>query len=531
MPRRIPVVPLFWLLMALLFGVFLFAPVTVTLDGYSLLYGAHTLRQMFHGQPEIQQYFSYNSFLIPNWLSTLTLAGFASVMPDELALKLLLVLSMTMLLASLFFCVDTREYNSRQRAQVLIVLLPFAINGYLTLGFFGFFISTSICLFIIGMLLRHGLEIESKVPIVLLLLIAYFFHPLPVLVTFVFVASHVLSAVLVRGSLNWRDSRYLLQAWPWAVPAALILWFYVRLSSVSQNRHSFIETLKNRAILLSAPKGLSLVSPSPTSAAVFIALLGILGASLFIFTKRASTQEQLRSLTLVIFSLCTFILYFVLPEKIGDGSNIADRTLQFVIFGLVLLSVRRGALDQRLLTVCSILAAFCVTAFAAEYMIVSRRLSPGLTELRTATKDVPPLSRVLVLSYLLTPSCEVWPLFDRSLPQRHWALSVATAKNLVVLNDYEASTSHFPLRYRDSRFTSIIDELDLEGSKNMDAWNEVLGRRDKDVDYILSWGVPSGVSSCPAPVAPPLEDRLGVGYDRIVSNQGTSRVGVWRIRK
>ena len=126
------------LLTASLLYVFFFAPASVTLDGYSHLYEAKVLSWMLHSHPWVHRYFSYNSPLLPNWLCTLLLAALSSIVPDELALKILIVLSAVLLLFSLYYCVDATQYCRQQRAQVLIILLPFALNAYLTLGFYGF---------------------------------------------------------------------------------------------------------------------------------------------------------------------------------------------------------------------------------------------------------------------------------------------------------------------------------------------------------------------------------------------------------
>src|ERR1035441_8148764 len=154
--------PLFALLAVLLLYTFLFSPVTVTLDGYSHLYTAKVLNEMLAGHPEVHRYFYYNSPLLPNWLCPLLLVALSNIFPNELALKLLIVLIGTALLSSLYFCIDVSGYPRHQRAQVLIILLPFAVNAFVTFGFYGFLISTSICFFVLGLILRYGLRMPLR---------------------------------------------------------------------------------------------------------------------------------------------------------------------------------------------------------------------------------------------------------------------------------------------------------------------------------------------------------------------------------
>ena len=86
---RLYPIALFSLLVVLLLYLYLFAPVTLTLDGYGHLYEGEALEWMLRGVPEVRSTFYYNSLLLPNWLCTLALAALSSIVSSELALKLL----------------------------------------------------------------------------------------------------------------------------------------------------------------------------------------------------------------------------------------------------------------------------------------------------------------------------------------------------------------------------------------------------------------------------------------------------------
>jgi hypothetical protein len=74
-------------------------------------------------------------------------------------------------------------------------------------------------------------------------------------------------------------------------------------------------------------------------------------------------------------------------------------------------------------------------------------------------------------------------------------------------------------------------ELDPASEEQKAAWIAALSRDDPEVDYVVSWGVPSGVNSCPAAVGPPFEQDFAIHYDRILSQDGNSRIEVWRRKK
>ena len=527
---------LFAALAAFLFYVYLFAPAAVTLDGYSHLYGAKLLSWMLQGYPEVHSYFSYNSPLIPNWLCALLLAALSSIFSNELALRILIIMSGAALLFSLYYCIDATSYRPQQRAQVLIVLLPFASNAYLTFGFYGFLISSSMCLFVLGLMLRHGLRRSLRLQLVAacLLLVAYFSHPLPVILSFMFPFSQFVAEVVFQGRDGLRRSaltRFIFSLWPWALPACLILWFYLRLAEAGQpHAYSITENVRGRAIAL-ARDAVLYISPTPSCGTLLVALLSILLAGILLRSRTPFVQNRLRIATLTVLIVSSMFFYLLVPSAVGDGLEIESRLLLFSAFFLVLLALIGGALSPQFLTVCSLIAALSVIGFGAEYLHVSRELAPAVAELRLAMVRVPEHSRIFILGYRLTPSCERWPLLDMTVPERHWALSSILERQLIVLNDYQARTSHFPLKHVRLQPKGSIDEADVISEQKKAAWFEVLNN-DPDADFVVSWGAPSGPSNCTTapPVVPPFEEVLRINYDLVFVNQETSRVQLWRKR-
>jgi hypothetical protein len=540
---------LFALLAALVLYLFLFLPVTITLDGYSHLYGGQALKLMLRGEPQFHGAFSYNSILVPNWLGALSLAALCQILPSELALKLLIVLIGTALLSSLYFCIDATLYQRPQRAQVLIVLLPFALNAFLTLGFFGFVLSSSLCLFVLGLVLRHGLGMPMRLQCVsaFLLLAAYFAHPVPVIVSFLFPCAYFIAGAII----HWRDGwvqlssafkRHVLDMWPWLGPACILPWFYLRLSKVptlpgaEPLPDSITLTFIHRIESLGRDAFLSL-APTANVGTLFIALWSILCAGVLLSPGKLFLQNPLRMTTLTVLIVSTMFFFLVVPDRVGDGSYIAGRFLVNSAFFLVLLALTSGVFNRRLLTLCSLVAALTVISFAGEYLLVAKRLAPEVAEVRLAMESVPKHSRILILGYRMTPSsCHGLPLLQMTIPERHWALAGALKNELIVLNDYQANSSVFPLKYLKSRYARMVDEIDSIGEeadsiaeKKRAAWVEIL-ESDPNVDFVISWGLSRG-PTCLNSVQPPFEEALKHRYDLAFFKQGVSRVELWRQRE
>jgi hypothetical protein len=495
------------LVVDLLYVFFLAAPVTVTLDGYSHLYGGQVLRLMLAGQPETHSNFSYNSILLPYWVDTLLLAALSTIVANELALKLLIVLIGTALISSLYFCIDVTLYRRHQRAQILIVLLPFALNAFLTLGFYGFLISSSLCIYVLGLLLRHGLRMPLHLQCVTacLLLIAYFSHPVPVIISFLFPCAYFIGDAVLHWCDGWRPSattlkRHVLDIWPWLPAACLLTWFYLRLSGVSafpgEEPHADLMTftLTHRIDALGRDAFLS-ISPTANVATLFIALLSILLTGVFLRPVKPFLQSPLRFTSLTVLIVSAMVASLMVPDQVGDGSLIVNRFSLHSAFFLVLLALATGGFNARLLTLCSLIAALIVANFAGEYLLASRRLAPEVAEMQLAMESVSRHSRVLFLGYRMTPSsCSDLPLLQRTVPERHLAVAGALKNELIVLNDILPNTSFFPVRYPTSRYIGILDEVNLSdddvdwgAEQKRAAWLEIL-KSDADVDFVVSWG-------------------------------------------
>jgi hypothetical protein len=498
---------------------------------------------MLGGQPDFHSNFSYNSILLPNWLDSFFLAALSNIVSNELALKLLIVLIGMALASSLYFCIDATLYHRHQRAQVLIVLLPFALNAFLTLGFYNFLISSSMCFFVLGLLLRHGLTMPLRLQCVTacLLLVAYFAHPLPVIISFLFPCAYFIADAIIQWRDGWRRfatvlKRYALDIWPWLPPACILPWFYLRLSRAAEpdpDATSMTFNLAHRTVFLTRDAVLS-ISPTADVGTLFIALLSILLAGVLLSPRKLFTQNRVRFTSLTVLMVSTMVLYLIVPDKVGDGLLISSRFLLYSAIFLVLLALTSGLFDAQLLTLCSLIAALSVIGFAGEYLLVSKRLAPAVAEVRLAMESIPRHSRILIMGYRMTPpSCLGSPLLEMSTPERHWALVGALKNELIVLNDYQAGTSLFPLKYSTSRYTDVTNEVDLSSERNRAAWFETL-KNDPDVDFIVSWGISRGASRgayCTNSVYPPFEEALKSRYDMVFSKQGTSRVELWRKRR
>jgi hypothetical protein len=245
-------------------------------------------------------------------------------------------------------------------------------------------------------------------------------------------------------------------------------------------------------------------------------------------TSAKSALDYLRFATLAGLAVMTLALSVIAPDRVGDGSEIVMRLVFHAAVFLVLLAFAGAALQPALVTLCCTLAVLWVIAFAGEYHVAARRVAPAVAEVRSAMSDIPARSRILILSHRMTPLCEGGAFLTRTFPERHAALAGAIENELIVLNDYQAHTSHFPLVHRNGRHRDVVDEFDSFSPRQREGWMEILSRAD-DVDFVVAWGL-SGDPLCRNTVRAPYEYILRSAYELDRLEEGFSRVAVWRRR-
>ncbi|MEZ5365101.1 MAG: hypothetical protein R2748_22940 [Bryobacterales bacterium] len=344
-----------------------FAPLAVTPDGYSHLYQAWLLRGLLGGDPQVAEMFSTNSALLPNWLTALSLLALGTVFEPETSLKIAIAGAFLALLGGLWFA--CREASGGVRGCSFPALIPFALAGFLTMGFLGYVWSCGLVLFALGLVLAGlcaiGAEAGGRCRTA---------------------GRGVLFPSAARGSLVllspaavW-SARSLRVLAPWAPAGLLLGWFTAHFAEARSLTWILSPDLLfvERIVSTSRPDQLMDVAPTPTAVIPFAILLGALGA----------IAASARPLSPVLWAAAlAAIAYVVTPEGTGDASLIDVRLLWWAI-ALLAIAALAGAPDRRMRMLCAILSSGIVLLFCAEYFLVAVRLAPAMRRLREAAEGL-----------------------------------------------------------------------------------------------------------------------------------------------
>lgn len=519
------------LLIAFVVAVYLFSPVTVSLDGYSHLYNAYALNWTLTDQANATNYFSLNSPFIPNWIVSLLLIGLSFVLPAEFALKLFVISTFLFLYASLLLFAREMRSPRPLPGYAYIVFLPLTLNVFFSWGFFGFLIGTSLCLVAVSLFLNpaYRTRLSSQVVLFVLLLSAYFSNPFPALLSFLFPLASLGYVLYRERQLSpdfWMEVRL---AWPWAPIAGLVLWFSKVLDSSGGAKISVLaglaDVLRERIQSVASGQGFS-IAFSGTVANLLPVIVILLVAVFVLDPWYNKTANRKFVVPLVVFGATSF-LYFVAPSGAGKGSYIAERILLISILSFAAITLAHVQMAPRIVLLCSLLATAYIFLFGAEYALVARRMAPAVRELQNATQTLPSGSSALILTYELAPGCGRWPLLNQVKPERHWALAASLNPQLIVLNNYEPAISIFPLSYRDNRFAPIGLEFEPLSDQSRQNWTKALSEPGPDLQLVISWGIPSGGAAC-KPIEPPFQDLLRKRFGQIFAKKGYSQISIWR---
>ena len=508
-------------------GVILFAPLCVTLDGYSHVYHSRVLLSLFAGDAPAREAFAYQSPLIPNWLTALSLAALETFLPANWALSLLMIAAFLAALHGLVHAARAASGGELRSAEACLILVPFAASGFLTMGFFGYVVSMALSFHVLAAVLgpRLGESWSKQAFLAGLLVLAYWFHPFPILISLLFVPAR-LAVDFVHGPRPALGHAARCLA-PWVPAVVLALWFSMELNPGEQlEAHEVSRVAMDRMVLLSRPTFFAELAPTFTATTPYLLLIGALAALVFSQPLRRST------LTLLLLFAGLLCAYVLSPENAGDAARISIRLLFWAVLFLALAALAGGMRNVRILALCGLLSTACVLVFSMEYVIVAVRLAPAMDELAAAVRGAPGGSTALFLGYEQNPGCLDWGLVERSAPQRHWGMLPAAEAGLIVLNDYQPTTTHFPLRYRDRRFIHLINELRAHSVRQHKDWTAALADGQNLPDFVAVWGVPNVLlTDCGKPIDPPLTDALAQHFERVYENNNASYAALWRKRR
>ncbi len=454
-----------------------------TQDGPAHLSSSIILKDIGSPGTRYHEFFEVREEPLPNWTAHLLLAGLMFIFPALIAEKLLLsIYVLGFAYALRLFC---GYFVPGSRSCALVGLL-FLYNRCLWLGFYNWNLSLALCLFVLAFWLRRRdrADLFTAAALSLLTVILFLTH----LVGFLIVAIGLLWFALTSPRNRWRNIGWVAFA---LVPASLLtldylertgflrsgapgrLWFQAKQWFTSPNAwarlgQEFAQLPKDyftHHIQGEVPLGLlvGLLYVALALATILSRWQTERGASISVAASPARWPAAVLALVFLVFYVLTI-------DDLGEHGSFLKARLALLppllLLGWFTLPARPAfamAVNVGITFILAINLAFVIDRVEADNI-----------EIAEYTAGVDAVGRGKIL----------YVLQDTSRPNRAGHVQIANPllhasqyycldTGNLNLDNYQAATSHFPLRFRDG----------VTRGRGL----TTAGRREKEVDIILAW--------------------------------------------
>lgn len=465
----------------------------VTNDGPCHLYNARILRDMLlgHDTAYYAEWYFLNPHLDPNWLTHGLLLAFQLVLAPEYAEKLLVTCYIVGFALALRHV--ARTWFADNSAFVFLAL-PFVFHKVFLMGFFNFSLSIVLMLVVVGYWGRalHRTGWKPWVGLGLLLALLLLAHPLCYGMALAWMGFHWLGSLVYR----WREASRAdsLRRHGWlalgaglaALPSLLLfLGFIARKGTETVPSTTKLHTLWHNFIELSA-----LVMYQPAERTFTIILSVAIGALVLTALVRRGWIGLRPQDGIVLLFVILIYAYFTQPASVGGVGIIPERLqpIPYLLIWVWLCCVEWPLWLRRTAMVVGF--AITVTLFGMRVPDF-RRSSEAVEEFVGAAVHMRPYTTVLMLDY--APEGRLPhdgpALSKEAYIYMHIAEYIGAISPHIVLNNYEANTTWFPLRWRADRdpYVHLSDGPGLEGWTPTVDFGKFRRETGRDVDYVLTW--------------------------------------------
>jgi hypothetical protein len=463
-----------------------------TQDGPSHLKNAMILKDMTLDPHSVyHQYFCINTNPNPNWLVHIFYAGLLIFLPAFIAEKLFLIMYVILLPLSFRYLVGQINPAS---SFISLLIFPFVYNITFYLGFFNFCFSLVLFFYALGYWLKYNGIFNFKRQFVFIIFdsLAYFSHPVSFFMLAIMIGT-ILSGWLYNDFKTGKKAASLFLKRLSGIligflPMVIFFLLFLKGSGseivfVNRDLKTFIPQLfQNHVLTYSGHLDVIL------NTVLFLILTGALICNLFI---RIKTRKWYALDVLLLFLVSFIILTYFSPEEFAGGSVIFIRLILYVnIILIICLAVK--TYHPRFIQY----AAWSFFAFAviflyyrscyfmslqktlSSYLSVESHISEGKT----------------ILPFVVTNQANDNEPIDtiRDIDMNvflHVSDYISIDKKLLSLQNYEASSTYFPLKWKPGKDPSSF--FHESGDSLTDSAISAYGRESGVmVDYVLLLGKP-----------------------------------------
>lgn len=445
-------------------------------DGPAHIYNAHIIVQLLTEEsPAVAQFFELRYGLIPNLGGHTLLTILYAMLSAAWAEKI--VYALCIIFLPLGFRFALRQLKPEAVFWSLMIF-PLVHNFCFYIGFQSFCIGLGLMFFSIGSYLsiRSSAKPIQYARFGALLFLTAYFHLFTAVLVMMVLAVHVLISI-IRHHQN--DFQKILWAGVFALPTVVFCGVFILGNSsgvFSWNQVALNDQLKN------IWEGVAIITldTHEKKASIPFNIMLALGMLLGIYHRIRHRALGAWDFALFTTGLC-LLFYFILPDEMASGGFVSMRLLlSFLLFLAlwVVLTLRKSGFA--LLLMLGLIFQNC--AVVAYHYREADKLSDDVVQMVSVVPHIPEGSVVVPINY-----------------SSHWlqynlGLYPGAESPLIILDNYEASKSHFPVQWVDGQFPG--DRLGNFTTSNaplfkLEPFESETGHR---VDAVIRWKYHTGIN-------------------------------------
>ncbi|MFB6258103.1 MAG: hypothetical protein ABEH38_05375 [Flavobacteriales bacterium] len=477
------------------------------LDAPSHLYNARLINDLLLGENElVHRFFSLNGDPVPNWTGHFILAVLKWIMPSFLAEKLL-ILSYALGLAYAFRYLLRATPNGRPLLAYLV--LPFIYHNLFFVGFYNFCLGLTFLFLSLGYYQKSraiGFKVKRMGVLFLLFLLTYFSHLFPFAALLLILGTENIYTLVHRlfverspqgasfRATAKRGGKLFLCLLP---PLLLMAFYFLKRPIIGEGDYLAMDELLTRLgrldalIWLNTPHEATYTSILNYALIAFL-LIGVYERIKFCsrsFQGKANTDQMpfrkrlfQRSDHWLIAALVLLLFYFHFPNSNGEAGVITSRfELLFYLFALLWVSTLKFP-KWAIVSMISVLlfTTFSLNAFYYSELVPLQRTAANCYQL---SKELEPQSLVLPINR------------SNNWMHHHFVDYLGIEGSSVVLENYEADKSYFPVKWKEEMPKPLFGPL-FRSELSCKYWPGDPNAPSRPIDYVLLLGGKKELQPC-----------------------------------
>jgi hypothetical protein len=430
-----------------------------SVDGPIHIYNANVILKLLSGSEFLSQYYTFNTWIVPNWTGHFIMAGLLSVFSATVASQIFIGLCLILLPVSFRYCVKKIHKTG---FFVTYLIFPFTYTFVLCMGFYNFYIGIIILFLTVGILFEYckfPFRMNLFFSLCLLILLCYLTH-LFLFISLGMIALCILFLDVILIVFNKGDIKLILKKvlflfFAFVIPVILTVIFF---DHVPKGNKFYL--LKSE-LLQWITNCRSLICYVPQDEVMYTTyefLIFMLLFSIAIYIRGVQFYKNvigMRSFflafrpqdTFLVMLLAFIYLYFKLPDSDSLTGFVSVR-LNLMIYLFLILWCSGFNYPKWISAISFSVLLFSQINLLALHSIVFKSLNKDIAEVIVIEEQIKENTLILPLDY------------SGNWVMGHYSNYLGITKPVVILKNHECSNSYFPLKWKHGKVMKNFEEKD-----------------------------------------------------------------------